>query len=489
MSLTRALSNANSGLATTSLRADVAANNISNASTPGYVRREVVSQERVTDGSGNGVRVSNVQRAQDFALSRLRRDADSAAGRTEVVANAYQTLNTEIGLPGSGYGLFASIENLEASFKTLQATPESAAYQSAVVSAANETTQQFNALSHMSLSMRETADANIARNVQVVNDALKRIQSLNGEISGLDEVSGNTAALEDERQGLIDTIANIVPVKDIRRDNSQVDIITESGVYLLSGTVRELSFTRTPVMTDDMRYGDGTSPLSGLFVGDQDITPGSSGRHALQTGSLAGEFAIRDQIATDFTDSLDSLAADLVSRFSNDSLDPTKTPGAQGLFTDSALLVDPTAIAGSASRLSINNLVNPNVGGEVFRIRDGLGAVTPGNSGNTEIISNLLNAMTTSQTAPANSGLQGEYSVIGAAAGLTSLIGEQSLRFDSINASTIARRDILNDAEIQTSAVDTDAELQTLLVIEQAYAANARVIQTVGDMIDRLLSI
>ncbi len=489
MSLTRALSNANSGLSASSLRADIAASNISNASTPGYVRREVVAQERVTDGSGNGVKISSVQRAQDFALSRLRRDADSAAGRSEVVANAYQALNTEIGLPGSGYGLFSSIENLEASFKTLQATPESAAYQSAVVAAANETTQQFNALSHMSLSMRETADANIARNVQTVNDALYRIQSINVEISGLNEVSGNVAALEDERQSLIDTIATIIPVKDIPRDNGQIELTTESGVYLLSGSVREISFTRTPVMTEGMRYGDVGSPLSGLFVGDQDITPGASGRHALQTGRMAGEFAIRDEIAPAFTDSLDSLAGDLIARFADDGLDPTKTPGAQGLFTDGALLIDPTNTVGIASRISINNAVNPNVGGEVYRIRDGLGATAPGNSGNTAIITNMLSAMTEPLNAPANSGLQGQYSVIGAAAGLTSLIGEQSLRFDSINASTIARRDILSDSEIQTSAVDTDAELQTLLIIEQAYAANARVIQTVGEMIDRLLQI
>ena len=34
-----------------------------------------------------------------------------------------------------------------------------------------------------------------------------------------------------------------------------------------------------------------------------------------------------------------------------------------------------------------------------------------------------------------------------------------------------------------------DQELQSLLLIEQSYAANARVIQTVSDMMDRLLAI
>ena len=37
--------------------------------------------------------------------------------------------------------------------------------------------------------------------------------------------------------------------------------------------------------------------------------------------------------------------------------------------------------------------------------------------------------------------------------------------------------------------VDTDDEVQRLLQIEQAYAANARVIQTVDDMIQTILGI
>jgi len=37
--------------------------------------------------------------------------------------------------------------------------------------------------------------------------------------------------------------------------------------------------------------------------------------------------------------------------------------------------------------------------------------------------------------------------------------------------------------------VDTDAEMQSLLLIEQSYAANARVIQTVSDMLDILMQI
>lgn len=490
MSLTSALSNANSGLALAGAKAEVTATNIANASNSNYSVREVVANERSNNGQGIGVEISSIERAQDAALTRLRMEADSAVSRSSVTANAYQTLNSEVGAPGSGYGIFSTLETLEASFRTLQATPESSALQNAVVSAASETTQELNALSHLALSMRETADNNIANSVDTVNNSLQRIQELNREISVVNSLNG-APALKDERQTLINQIAEIIPIKEISREDGKSDITTESGVLLLSanGTLNEVSFTSSPVITETMRYGEAGSTLSGLFVGNQDITPGSDSRLSLQSGSISAEFAIRDTIATEFSDNLDSIALDLIERFSDDAVDPTKAPGAQGLFTDTTLALDPTQTIGLASSIKINNAVNPAVGGEVYRIRDGMGATSPGNVGNTDIITNMLNAMTDNKTASADSFLDGDHSVISGVAAFTSIIGEQSLRFDSINASTTARRDVLRDAEIQVTAVDTDKELQDLLVIEQAYAANARVIQTVGDMIDTLLSL
>jgi flagellar hook-associated protein 1 FlgK len=44
----------------------------------------------------------------------------------------------------------------------------------------------------------------------------------------------------------------------------------------------------------------------------------------------------------------------------------------------------------------------------------------------------------------------------------------------------------LTDLEAQ-NGIDTDQEMQQLLVIEKNYAANAKVIQAVADMIDTLI--
>jgi len=46
----------------------------------------------------------------------------------------------------------------------------------------------------------------------------------------------------------------------------------------------------------------------------------------------------------------------------------------------------------------------------------------------------------------------------------------------------------LRKAELERG-VDTDAEMERLLLIEQAYAANARVVQAAEDMLDQLLRI
>jgi flagellar hook-associated protein 1 FlgK len=44
-------------------------------------------------------------------------------------------------------------------------------------------------------------------------------------------------------------------------------------------------------------------------------------------------------------------------------------------------------------------------------------------------------------------------------------------------------------AQELATGVDRDAELQRLLLVEQAFGANARMIQTIDDMLDTLLRI
>ena len=53
-------------------------------------------------------------------------------------------------------------------------------------------------------------------------------------------------------------------------------------------------------------------------------------------------------------------------------------------------------------------------------------------------------------------------------------------------AESASKFSALKEMEL-SRGVDTDAQMQRLLEIENAYAANARLLQTLDDMIDRLL--
>ena len=489
MTLTRALSNANTGLAAAAFRADVAANNIANANTPGYVRRTAVLAENVTAGQGNGVRTVGVSRSQDLALSAERRQAEASAGRADILSRAYTELNQALGEPDDPNGLFSSYQGFETALRELSLTPESVALQNTLFVATDQLASQFNDLSSLAQQQRLDADAAIADAVSTVNSKLQEIEKLNGDIAGLNEQSGEAAALEDRRQLLIDEISQFIPVKQIPDGKGTINLITNEGVFLLAGTAQEITFNQATSIPPDATYNNGSGVLSGISVNGQNLTPGSTSTFAVQSGLIAGFFSVRDEVAPNFQNQLDNLAADLISRFSDDSLDPTKTPGAPGIYTDNGAALDPLNITGLAGRISVNAAVDPNQGGLVSRFRDGLGATTEGPSGDATALTNLLGAFTAKQTAPSGIGLTGSLSSIENVAGVTSFIGEERVRADAVLSSATARAEILSDAELAETGVDTDQELQSLLLIEQAYAANARVIQTVSDMINRLLEI
>jgi flagellar hook-associated protein 1 FlgK len=70
---------------------------------------------------------------------------------------------------------------------------------------------------------------------------------------------------------------------------------------------------------------------------------------------------------------------------------------------------------------------------------------------------------------------------------LVSKIGQQRLAQDQSLTFANARHVELSDMQAR-NAVDSDDQMQRLLQVEQAYAANARLIETINTMMDRLLT-
>jgi flagellar hook-associated protein 1 len=183
---------------------------------------------------------------------------------------------------------------------------------------------------------------------------------------------------------------------------------------------------------------------------------------------------------------LDAVARDLVERFADPALDATRAPGAAGLFTDGGAAFSPANETGLAQRLQLNAAADPLRGGALWRLRDGLGATSPGAQGNAALL-NALSGALNAQRAPASGGFSvGTRSYDTLVADMVSGVATQRLTAQGETTFANARLDHLRKTEL-TGGVDTDQEMQTLLLIEQAYAANARVMKASSDMIETLI--
>jgi len=79
-------------------------------------------------------------------------------------------------------------------------------------------------------------------------------------------------------------------------------------------------------------------------------------------------------------------------------------------------------------------------------------------------------------------------SASGLAADLLSQVSGARQSADDSSAFAVAKQQTLA-ISLASDGVDTDAELQNLLMVEQAFAANARVISALDEMLQQLLGI
>lgn len=484
MSITGALNAALSGLTATSRRAEAVSSNIANASTPGYGRREVQLSSGLLGGLLPGVSVNGVVRKEDLVLLAQRREAQAGLGYAGVGADFLAGLEEAIGLPGEAGSLTERLAAFDAAMIEAASRPDSDARLTTVANRASDVAGHLNRLSAKVQDERLLADQRIASSVDQLNTALAQVLELNGKIVQFNGSTRDATSLVDERQRVIDGIAELIPIRQIARDNGAVALYTEGGAVLVDGKAAEFGFSGVPDLT--VYHTQSGGGLSGLTINGQSITT-SSDSGPISGGKLSALFNLRDTLAPEVQTKLDAVARDLIERFEDINVDPTLTAGDAGLFTDNGDPLDITEAVGLSGRISLSGLVDPAQGGEVWRLRDGLGAATPGDVGD----ATLLNAMSEALGAdrvPATGGFNSARGAVGLAGDLLSYVSVGAYTAESQVSFARAQTDALLTAEYQ-DGVDTDQEMQELLLIEQAYAANARVMQTLDTLMNQLLEI
>ena len=481
MSITNSLSNALSGMTAASRLAEVVSSNVSNALTDGYGRRSLDLAAATVGGRGAGVQIAGVTRHVDQGLLSSRRLVDASLGAASFLASTVSDVQDIVGNPGEEGSLSARVIAVEAALVEASANPSSDISLSALSQRFGELATSLNTASDSIQTKRVEVDSFISDQIENLNVALQQVEKLNKDIISAENSGVDSAGLMDTRQQIVDVIAEIVPIRQFQRDNGQIALMTTGGETLIDGPAKTFGFSPNATITPDMTLASGG--LNGITV--EGVPIATDGIGGLSGGSLAAAFQARDNDLVAAQTNLDDLAVDLVTRFQDSSLDSTLAPGDAGLLTDAGVAFDGVSITGLSARIKVNAQVDPSQGGVVTKLRDGLNAISVGSSGN----SSLLQSMSAVLTEPRLSGAGTTMlSAAGRAADIEARIGSERLSHEADLSFERSRWSSLKEAEA-ADGVDTDYELQQLLRVEQAYAANARVIQTVDTLMQRLMEI
>ena len=482
MSISSALNNAVAGLTATSRMAEAVSSNLSNALTEGYGKRSVELSSVQVGNVGGGVKVTGIVRFTDAGILNDRRLADAALTSQQETVSTLNRLEQNLGGPNASANLVAKLAAFETALISATADPASETRLASVVSRLGDITATLQSNTRDIQSHRQEADAEIANSVEQLNTSLKQVERLNADIVRMRSAGQDVSALLDARQVAVDEIAKIVPIRQVDHDNGTVGLTTTSGTTLLGSRAVEFGFEATPTITADMTLASGA--LGGIRL-DGVPLDATTGGGRLSGGALGAAFTLRDETLVGLQQSLDEVAVDLIARFEDPATDPTLNAGDLGLLTDEGNPLDLSDVAGLAGRIAVNSAVDPNSGGELRLLRDGLNAATAGPSGNAAQLNNWLDAL---GVARADAAGVSTRSAAGRVSDFTAKIGTARLTAEEQLSFTAARWDTIKSAEL-ANGVDTDIELQTLMRIEQAYAANAKVLEAADFMMQRLMEI
>lgn len=479
MTISSALSNAMTGLRAAGRNSETISANIANAMTPGYgVRSVALSSSQI-----GGVNIDGITRNVNPALLVDRGLAEAAFNNASDRTQFLTSYEDVLGTPDDPNSLSARIAEFESSLVTATSRPDAPERLDGTVNAARDLATLISSASRDIQEARSEADRNIDKQINTLNTALTSVQQINRQITKTMALGGDTSALQDNRQALVDEISAIVPVRQIPRENGQIALYSTGGAILLDGGVAEIEFDAVNQVTPYMTLAAGN--LSGLSVNGYPVQT-SSDRGALGGGSLGAQFEIRDELGVDAQSQLDALSRDLIERFQDPAVDPTLAVGDAGIFTDAGIAFDPLNEVGISERLSINAAIDDRQGGESWRLRDGINAAVQGDVGDSRLLQALSDTLNARRVPASGDFGVGAFSAINLASTLTSQLGADRAQAEQTQTFTSTQFNELTQL-VLAEGVDTDQELQKLLLVEQTYAANARMIEAADEMMQTIL--
>lgn len=499
MSIDAALRIARSGLMHTQRALSNAADNVANAETEGYTRKRIVGDAVSVNGQGMGVRSLGPMREVDTALTNEMNKRRSAKAAAELRDDVLSRVNEAHGDPAKGEALGDLVSKLRTGFVQLRADPSQVVKQQTVVlNAAQNTVTRFNDVSRVVVEARQAAHDGIVQQVAQVNSTLREISVLRDNLLERTGAGMPTADVEDKLDVALTRLSDLLEVKPIRQANGGLLLLGAGGITIPIQKEGDVFSVPGAVISPGSFFG-GSGTIPAITMGGIDVT------RQLIGGKLGESITLRDQTLPRYQAELDVAAAELADRFEEVGLrlftDPSGTPPDYSGPNPNA------AYAGSAQIGFANRIeINPKVRSDVRMLRDGThdtGGFTKnpvgGPAGFVTLIDRIL-SFTYGETDASGASWGGfATSGLGPDGTLSSPFGSprtiedySALVTASQTADSAAAASALETAKqfseglaarfTRESRVDVDSEMASLIQLQNAYAANARVMTTAQSM-------
>jgi flagellar hook-associated protein 1 FlgK len=434
-----ALSIAASGLDAQQAAMDTISENLTNASTPGYVAE---SAQLTTNpggdllGVGDGVRVVGVTQNSDGLLATNAQQTQGVLSQTTALQQILQGAQSVFPVSTTS-GIASDLSTFWQAWDAVSQDPSNPAPRTQVVDDAQNLASDFQQASQQISNLQDNAQSQVTTSVAQVNTVLQQVATLNGQITKTEGSGAPANSLIDQQNQLMGELASSLGAVAVPQTDGTVNVDV-GGVTLVQGT-----------WSDTVKTTGGTGDMSLVAEASGTTIPASS-------GSMAGQLAAINQYLPAYQSQLDAAANDLASTVNTQLASGYTATGASGSGY-------PMFEGSGAAGLTVNSaIVN-----------------------NTQLI-----AASDTSTMPDATNNGGNAQDTGPDQQYQALIQGLGTQVQAVNSQVTSQTSVANAAQENLQAIEgvnTNDEMVQMLTFQQAYQASAKLVSTVDTMMQSLI--
>ncbi|MGE4543800.1 MAG: flagellar hook-associated protein FlgK [Pedobacter sp.] len=459
--LTDALNLGKTSLATHQTLIDVTSNNIANVNTDGYSRQSVdlgtiPALNFRGFQIGRGVMPDSIQRAEDTFLNKQIIDKNATLGEQSAQATPLAELESIFNLGDDN--LTAKIDKFFDSWEQLSVTPDGSVERNSVLQYGTLLSDSFHTMSQDLGDMSRLVDESLTSKIDGINVKLQQIAEFNQRIFTIESTGVNANADRDGRDALLEELSYTLGTQSYENQDGSVNVQLPSGLPLVS-RFEAFSLEAVPTSTGSelqLNLTNTTRPVDNSSLG----------------GEFKGLVYLRDEFIPQVRDDLDKLAYNLANEVNTLHAGGTGLDGSTGLnFFSTPLSVGPDPWTGAAAGIEVAVT-------ETAQVAAGQSSAS-GDNRNALLMAALKDTKA----------IDGTHSFGSFYAKITSDIGVESAQ-NQLSVSgledTMLQLENLRDSKV---GVSLEEEMINLIQYQRGFEASAKLLTTVDEMMDTVLSI